>query len=103
MSGGSFDYLFLKRFDELLENSRTVDALSNALSELHPSSKAARDTEQVRTLLIHASALLHQADNLLNAGLADVWQQVEYFYSNDVGKFQVGESVINYEIGSKHG
>lgn len=99
MSGGSFDYLYAKPGEQLLVRLDLVDRMSDAISALVPSSRAARDTEQVRLLLVQASALISQAENVLNAGLSDVWKDVELFYSNDIWKTDAVKTIILYRLG----
>ena len=98
MSGSSFEYLYNKRSEELLAERAMITAMADSMSELSHSSRAARDTEQVRSLLIQAIALLNQADAILDRGLADVWHDVEWYQSNDISRDSLSKAIVEYGL-----
>lgn len=96
MSGSSFAYVYLKRSEELLAKQDMVDRMSDAIRELAPYSDAWRHTEQINMLLVQAQALLNMADHILDQGLAEVWHDMEWWYSADMSKGDALEAIVKY-------
>jgi len=92
MSGGSYDYLYCKDVDSLLNSVPTVQEMADRLAGLGYAEDAARETEE---LLL----TLRQFENRINsmqARLSCVWRAVEWWDSCDSGEDCVKDALQEY-------
>lgn len=92
MSGGSYDYLFVKDPEQLLQMQETIQNMADRLAGLGYAKDAALETQQ---LLL----TLRQFENRIRAiadRLSDVWKAVEWWDSNDSGEDGVIHALAEY-------
>lgn len=94
MSGGSFDYLYLKEVAELPSRATDVEHMAQVLVELGAHDAAA---ETLDLLAIVRYALVRAAVHTRR--LSDVWHAVEWWKSGDYSKEQALEAIEKYRKG----
>lgn len=99
MSGGSFDYLYCRDFDGLVERAGHVDAMADALAD-YPGSEAA--VVATRGLLAGLRAMRDRWESPLYRKLADVWHAVEWHHSCDWGRDDVLRVLAEYNAALPH-
>lgn len=93
MSGGSYNYLFSAQDLEDLNSQRyNLEEMASRLAGLGYAQDAARETEELLLLLrqweTRATVRMRR--------LADVWQAVEWWDSNDSSEDRVHEALAKY-------
>lgn len=81
MSGGSYDYLFCKSPDELMNSLDALERMTDALVSLGYSEPAAETYEVIK--------VLKQAElrvSVSSQRLSEVWRSVEWYESGDFGE-----------------
>lgn len=96
MSGGSFNYLCYKDFDDLVNNSPFDDELERMATILDSSSPlAAAATREILAKVRETRRELFCFS--MPEKLVDVWKAVEWCYSGDSGDEDINEAVAIYE------
>lgn len=98
MSGGSFNYLYCKDVDQLLEAREQLDAMRDALVERGLSDVVAEHDAIVKYL----RNLQSQMDGLekIVGRLSPIWKAIEWHASHDWGPERVELAVEAYRSGS---
>jgi len=92
MSGGSYDYLFYKDPDELLNSLSTIQDMTDRLAGLGYADDAASETEY----LLLTIRQFENRISTMKARLEDVWRAVEWWDSNDSGEDGVKKALDAY-------
>ena len=96
MSGGSWNYLYLKEIDDLMQRSNieTLEEMADYLNQ-NGYEDVAKDTrrlvEYIRSAKIRVETLFEM--------LSPVFKAVEWYYSADWGKYKVDEAIEEYRNG----
>lgn len=91
MSGGSYNYLCYKEYNEITNHEQDVNEMRDRLIELG-FKDAAQETESVILMINSFEVRL----NARLERLRDVWKSVEWMDSGDSGIDRVKESVEKY-------
>jgi hypothetical protein len=95
MSGGSYNYLFAKDADDLLQSAGDLREMANRLVGLGYAEDAATETEELVTIVnqfrVRAQVRMHR--------LAAVWHAVEWWDSCDAGEEGVKDALAAYREG----
>lgn len=97
MSGDSFDYLGRHaEYGELIqEHIGTIEEMAKALDELgEPATFAAAKTREILALIARVNAL--------GKDIAEVWTDIEWWYSGDSGKDRVLETLKKFNEQHAH-
>lgn len=92
MSGGSYDYLFLKEPGEISRHEDTVQRMAERLSGLGYAQDAARETESVLLLARQFEARMRARLERLS----EVWRAVEWWDSGDSGEDYLEQALLQY-------
>lgn len=92
MSGGSFEYLFLKDVRDLFGVLETLGEMAIYLRE-HGSDLGANDTNA----LVQELRMFERTMEYRVASLRDLWQSAEWRASGDFGEEQLTESIADYQ------
>lgn len=84
MSGGSFDYMFIKECHRLVEAQGDLIRMKEELERL-----GFKDAATKTAVILHMIHLIEQ----IQAEMADVWQAVEWYCSSDWDEEQVEVAV----------
>lgn len=84
MSGGSFDYLYIKETHQVVEMRDDVERMQKELERLNHWDAARRTADVLQYI---------QAIRNVQEDIADVWQAVEWCCSSDWGPDQVETAV----------
>jgi hypothetical protein len=99
MSGGSFFYLCYApdREGELLRRTDDIESMADSLEE-EGFLEAAQDTRAVAAEAKRLSQAIWDLERSLIflKGLAAVWHAMEWYYSNDIGRDRLEETVAKY-------
>lgn len=93
MSGGSFNYLYAKSPDELIEMTDTIKRMRDRLVELKAPRTCVEQTERVLDLIERFWSVM----TVRISSLEGVWHGVEWYDSNDWGLDQVQEVFQQFE------
>lgn len=93
MSGGSYDYLYCKDLDDLLQSSYQLREMASDLMLYWPQSKAAHDTKSFVDMFDVFMKVLEDKKKPLEK----VWKAQEWWQSNDYVKEQVTQEIWDYE------
>lgn len=88
MSGGSFEYLFLKDWRQLAQSIEHLEEMADLLDE-EGSTRAARDTRKILDRL--------KAEEDIPESLRRVWHHVEWWKSCDYSREQAMAEVAKYD------
>lgn len=96
MSGGSWNYLYCKDIDELMNGSST-ELLQDMVDRLNSAGfkDVAKDTQRLVEYIKSASIRI---ETLFEA-LSPVFKAVEWYSSGDWGKDRVGKAIEEYRNG----
>lgn len=92
MSGGSFDYLFVKDASDILAVEDDVQDMADALSRLEYAQDAATETKEI----LQALRDFRESMEFRLNRIASVWKGVEWWYSGDSGEDGVREALKEY-------
>ncbi len=92
MSGGSYNYLFVKSAQELHEYEQELESMAARLAGLGYAEDAARETEE--TLLILRQAHIRLQTRIDR--LTHVWRSIEWWDSRDSGEENVQAALARY-------
>lgn len=92
MSGGSFNYLFIRGGDDIWEHIQDVEEMANDLAQLGYADDAARETTEL--LLIMRQSRV-RADVIIKR-LNVIWHNMEWWRSMDSGEDGVKEALELY-------
>lgn len=94
MSGGSYDYLFMKDPDELLHShhQENIESMAARLAGLGYAQDAALETENVLLILRQFEVRMRARLDRLSG----VWKAVEWWDSCDSGEDSVKEALARY-------
>lgn len=92
MSGGSFDYLYVKSIDELMAYDGNLDMMADKLATLGYAEDAARETTEFLMELRAGRIRLET----MQRRLSDLWKAVEWWVSGDYGEDAVKEALAKY-------
>ena len=92
MSGGSFDYLCFKEFDELITNKDLIKEMATRLIELGYTD-AAKETLQIKYIIEQAQVRVETHIDRLK----ELWKAVEWLDSGDSEIEQVKKAYKNYQ------
>ena len=92
MSGGSYNYLFCKSGDDLVDIPGDLEAMAERLEKLGWAEDAARETEELILILrqaqVRTSLRIHR--------FMDIWHAVEWWDSGDSGEERVKDALAIY-------
>lgn len=91
MSGGSFDYLCTKDYNDLCNQQAIISEMRDKLTEMGYED-AARETESVNLII---DAFRVRMETRLKR-LSNVWHAVEWYVSHDYGRDQVEKAIEKY-------
>lgn len=94
MSGGSFNYLFVKAAWELGEGSAMED-LERMADELAKLGYAADAAAETQTIILDYRAFVNRTQTAVDR-LKDTWHSMEWWHSNDGGEDDVKKSLAKY-------
>jgi hypothetical protein len=92
MSGGSYEYLFIKDSAELMERIDLLSRMSDRLAGLGYAEDAANETEEL-------IVIIRQAMNRIDVRarrLRDVWRAIEWLDSFDSTEEYVKDELVAY-------
>jgi hypothetical protein len=94
MSGGSYDYLYIKDIDELLHShhQENIEGMAARLAGLGYAQDAAEETESVLLILRQFQVRMQARLNRLSG----VWKAVEWWDSCDWNEDSVKEALAEY-------
>lgn len=92
MSGGSYDYLFVKDADNLAEHENVLEQMADRLAGLGYAEDAARETHETLLLLRQARVRLQARIDRLSG----IWRAVEWWDSGDSGPSYLDEVLSQY-------
>jgi hypothetical protein len=94
VSGGSFDYLYMRALDEVLARQTDLHSMADTLESEFPGSAAARDT---RALVDELTELWRRWEAEPLRKLRDgPWYAIEWWQSNDWGRDQAEAAIREY-------
>ena len=91
MSGGSYDYLYLKSVGELMQNVEYLEDMKNALIQAG-FEDVALDMQRLVEFITSAKVQI----SVLSLQLRDVMKAVEWYDSHDIGKDTLTEEIEEY-------
>jgi hypothetical protein len=94
MSGGSFDYIYLKWGEELFEGGY-IDSLESMVRALEQIPGAEDASSEALELLLSIKAAKVRADSMANR-LSQVFREVERYYSGDGNEKNVQFALFEY-------
>jgi hypothetical protein len=94
MSGGSFEYLYLRDGLDLVADHKALIAMVNRLEEWAPNSQAFNDA---RHLLSEIQEIAQRLANMPDASLQRIFHDVEWAVNNDISIEQAMEHIREYE------
>jgi len=100
MSGGSYDYLYCKEADDLLNMEDRIQEMADRLTGLRYASDAVRETQKLQKLLLKLRQSKNQIDKVKDR-LSAVWRAIEWWDSNDSNENGVKEALKEYRRGVK--
>lgn len=92
MSGGSYNYLFVKDASELLSHMSELEEMAERLAGLGYAQDAAAETYELLQKIRQYEIMTNVTVNRL----AGVWRSVEYWDSADCGEEAVKNSLEEY-------
>lgn len=92
MSGGSYDYLFIKDPEDLLSMQDTVQSMSDRLAGLGYAPDAAQETQELLLTLRQFENRIHA----ITKRLSPVWRAVEWWDSGDSGEDGLVRALAEY-------
>lgn len=92
MSGGSYDYLCFKEFDELITNKDSIEEMATRLIELGYAD-AAKETLQVEYIIEQARVRVETHIDRLK----ELWKAVEWHDSGDSAYDRVEKAYKDYQ------
>lgn len=92
MSGGSYNYLYCKDSDALLNEERELTSMAERLAELGYAEDAARETEELLLIIRQAKIRI----DVRARRLSGVWHAVEWWDSADSGEDGVKHALDAY-------
>jgi hypothetical protein len=92
MSGGSYEYLYVKCADEILTSSRMLRLMQDRLSGLPYAQLAAQETQEI----IEECERFNQSVNHRLGRIAPVWKAVEWWDSCDSGESEVKKAMKEF-------
>lgn len=92
MSGGSYNYLFIKQADELFGDDNDLERMADRLAGLGWADDAAKDTYDLLAVLRTQTVRVDAARDRLR----DLFQAVEWWDSGDSGEEGVRQALASY-------
>lgn len=92
MSGGSYDYLCFKEFDELIYNLHLLEKMATRLIELG-CKDAAKETLQVKYIIEQSQVRIETHQERLR----ELWKAVEWHDSGDSAYDRVEKAYKDYQ------
>lgn len=96
MSGGSFDYLYLKDASEIMQHVIDVEDMSEICLKL-----GYIDIARDLTRLAEYSRSAYNRIEVLKDQLRDVMKAVEWYESKDIGEESLAKTIEEYRNGGK--
>lgn len=92
MSGGSYNYLFCKDSDQLVNEESTIQEMADRLASLGYAEDAARETTELLLMIRQARVRIDTRARRLS----QVWQSVEWWDSGDGGEDGLAKALAQY-------
>ena len=97
MSGGSYEYLFVKDVDQLLNAESLIKAMFERLAGLGYAEDAAKETFDLLLTLRQFRVRIE----VMQGRLSEVWRAIEWWDSGDSGEDGFKEALDSYRLKTK--
>lgn len=92
MSGGSFEYLYRKDVEELIQNEEQLERMASELAALGYAQDAAREAEELLCIVRQARVRIETR----HQRLSNVFWAMEWWRSSDIGEDGVKKALQKY-------